>query len=116
MNRFVDARIPLVFADAAEAGPDDAVLREGEGAAAQGRDWFEAGAETAHPIGCACCAPRNAAGIALARLLLARGRGHGPLFRRVIVVTRTEAGRRAVQAALDGDPLASACFRNEATS
>ncbi|MEJ0048769.1 MAG: hypothetical protein WDN04_23680 [Rhodospirillales bacterium] len=35
MNRFVDARIPLVFADAAEAGPDDAVLREGEGAAAR---------------------------------------------------------------------------------
>jgi hypothetical protein len=111
MNRFVDARIRLVFADATEAGPDDAVLREGVGDATPGLDWFEAGEETAHPVGCMCCAPRNGAGIALARLLLARGRGHGPFFRRVIAATHTDAGRQAVVRALESDPLVSACFR-----
>ena len=112
MNRFLDARIPLVFADAAEAGPDDAVLYEGEGAPAPGRDWFETAPETPHAVGCACCAPRGAAGIALARLLLARSRGQGPFFRRVVVEARSEAGRKAVLAALELDPLASACFRH----
>src|SRR5271170_7005638 len=113
MNRFLDARIPLLFADAADAGPEDAVLREGKGTPAPGRDWFETAAETPHAVGCACCAPRGAAGIALARLLLARGRGLEPFFRRVVVVARSEAGRRAVLAALEVDPLASACFRHE---
>jgi hypothetical protein len=113
MNRFLDARTPLVFADAAEAGPDDAVLREGAGVAAPGRDWFEADPETAHGVGCVCCVSRNGAGIALARLLLARGRGHGPFFRRVVVAARTEAGRAAVASALESDPLASACFRRD---
>jgi hypothetical protein len=113
MNRFLDARIPLVFADAAEAGPEDAVLREGVGTQAPGRDWFETAPETPHAVGCACCTPRGAAGIALARLVLARGRGQGPFFRRVVVAVRSEAGRHAVLAALEVDPLASACFRHE---
>jgi hypothetical protein len=113
MNRFVDARIPLVFADVAAAGPGDAVLREGAGAPTRGLDWFEVGPESTHPIGCACCAPRNSAGVALARLLLARGRGDGMFFSRVVVAAHSEAGRRAVLAALATDPLVSACFRSE---
>lgn len=111
MNRFIDARIPLVFADPAEAGPDDALLREGKGAFSPGLDWFEASAESAHPAGCACCMPRSSAGVALARLLLARGRGQGRFFRRVVVAAHTEAGRRTVLAALESDPIVSACFR-----
>jgi len=113
MNRFVDARIPLVFADQAEAGPGDAVLREGNGTPAPGQGWFEIGPKTGHMLGCACCAPRNAAGIALARLFLARGRGQGPFFRRVVADTRTEAGRAAIGHALALDPLVSACFRKD---
>ena len=112
MTRFVDARIPLVFADAEAAGPGDAVLREGAGTPARGLDWFEAGPENAHPVGCACCAPRNGAGSALARLLLARGRGDGLFFSRVVVVAHSEAGRGAVLSALASDPLVSACFRH----
>src|SRR5271167_1387192 len=107
MSRFVDARIPLVFADPAEAGPDDALLREGVGDAAPGSGWFEPEPEAPHPAGCACCTSRSSAGIALARLLLARGRGQGPFFRRVVAATHTEAGRRAVLAALESDPLVS---------
>jgi hypothetical protein len=111
MNRFVDARIPLVFGGVEDATADDALLLEGDGAAAPGRDWFTSAPSGGHPVGCVCCAPRNAAGLALGRLLLTRGRGTGPFFRRVVVVTRTDAGRQAVSDALAGDPLASVCFR-----
>jgi hypothetical protein len=110
MSRFIDARIPLVFADEASAGANDAVLLEGEGEPGAGRDYFM---PADHPVGCACCAPRNGAGMALARLMLARGRGQGVFFRRVVAVTCSEAGRAAVAAALEADPLASACFRGE---
>lgn len=110
MNRFVDARIPLVFGAAEDATADDALLLEGDGAAAPGREWFT---PADHPAGCACCGPRNAAGLALGRLLLARGRGTGPFFRRVVAVAETDAGRAAVSEALAGDPLASVCFRFE---
>ena len=112
MTRFVDARIPLVFADAKPTGPGDAVLREGVGAPAPGLDWFEAGPESRHPVGCACCAQRSEAGMALARLLLARGRGDGLFFGRVVVVAHSEAGRQAVLSALAADPLVSACFKH----
>jgi hypothetical protein len=113
MNCFVDARIPLVFGCAGDAGPEDAVLCEGDGEAMAGRAWFEAGAATGHEAGCSCCAPRNGAGKALGRLLLDRGRGTGPFFRRVVVVVRSEAAREQVSAALENDPLASACYRWE---
>jgi hypothetical protein len=112
MNRFVDARIPLVFADVEAAGPGDAVLREGAGARAPGLDWFEPGPESAHQAGCPCCTPRNNAGLALARLLLARARGEGLFFGGVVVATQSEAGRRSVLSALASDPLVSACFRH----
>jgi len=101
MAPFIDARLPLVFGEPSEAGALDALLFEGEGDPAPGRDWFLPAPETAHPAGCACCMSRNAAGIALSRLLLARARGHGPF---------TPAGRAAVLDALRTDPLASSCF------
>ena len=109
MAPFLDARIPLVFAQAAEAGPADVVLIEGQGQAAPGCDWFEPHAATSHPTGCACCLPRNGAGMALARLILARGRGTGVFFTRVIAVVATPEGRADVLAALDQDPIVS-CF------
>jgi hypothetical protein len=104
----LDARIPLVFATLADAGPTDALLVEGQGARAPGRDHFTA-SENPHPFGCTCCVPRNPAALALARLLLARGRGQGPFFRRVIAVTATPAGRATVLAAVQSDPLAASC-------
>ena len=107
----LDVRIPVVFGSAGDAGPADAVLTEGKGTAAPGRDWFQVDVAPAHPAGCACCPPRNAAGQALSRLILARGRGTGPFFRRVIVDARSEAGRGAVQAALDTDPVVSCMCR-----
>jgi hypothetical protein len=111
MNRPLDARIPLVFGDEADAGPDDAVLHEGQGEVMAGRAWFEPDPPAAHPAGCLCCAHRNGAGKALGRLLLERGRGTGLFFRRVIVAVTTDAGRQCVAAALADDPLASACYR-----
>ena len=113
MNSFLDARIPVLFGDAAEAGPTDALLIEGLGAWAAGRAWFTADAAraAAHPAGCACCTPRGGAAQALSRLMLARGRGDGVFFSRVVVVARSAAGRRAVAQALAEDPLAMAWFR-----
>jgi hypothetical protein len=105
---FIDARLPVFFADADQAAAEDGVLLEGEGESVPGRDYFEV--TEGHPVGCACCAPRNGAGVALSRLLLARARGKGPFFRRVVAVVRSEAGRDAVVHAIDTDPLASACF------
>jgi hypothetical protein len=107
----IDARLPLAFGREDDAGPADALLIEGEGAAAATRDYFTAAPETGHPANCACCLPRNAAGMALSRLLLARARAHGARFNRVIAVTHTEGGRAAVIQAVEQDPLASACFR-----
>jgi hypothetical protein len=113
----IDARIPVVFGSRAQSGPADALLLEGEGDGdtAAGQDWFQPDpAHPSHPTGCACCPSRTGAAMALARLLLARGRGSGLFFRRVIAVTTTPAGREAVRLALAEDPLASACFRLEA--
>jgi hypothetical protein len=109
MAPFLDARLPLIFGPAADAGPADAVLIEGEGESGRGRDWFQPDPASAHPADCACCTPRSGAGMALARLILARGRGTGLFFNRVIVEVRTPAGRAAVLAALEHDPIVS-CF------
>jgi hypothetical protein len=114
---FIDARIPVIFGTAEDAGRSDALLceGEGEGAAAPGRDWFRPDTSSGHPADCACCTPRNGAGQALARLMLARGRGTGLFFNRVIVVAVTEGGRATVLQALASDPIASACFRVQAS-
>ena len=109
MAPFLDARIPLVFGHAAVAERADALLIEGEGEPGKGRDWFQPDPPTAHPANCACCTPRNGAGMALARLILARGRGTGLFFSRIIADVQTPAGREAVLAALEHDPIVS-CF------
>ena len=111
----IDARIPVLFGTPVQSGADDALLCEGDGITEAGQDWFQPDAPLPiHPAGCACCPSRTGAAMALARLLLARGRGSGLFFRRVIAVTTTPAGRQAVCLALEEDPLACACFRLEA--
>ncbi len=116
MAPFLDARLPLIFGLASEAGAADALLLEGAGKPARGRDWFTPDTGIGHPQGCTCCEARNGAGMALARLVLARGRGSGLFFNRVIAVIQTEAGRRAVRDALDCDPIASGFFKEHAKS
>ncbi len=111
MSFSLDARIPVIFGSPNDAGPQDALLIEGEGTPTRGRDWFQPDPASAHPQGCPCCPPRNKAGMALARLMLARGRGTGLYFSRVIAVASTPAGKAAIATALDQDPIASGFFR-----
>jgi hypothetical protein len=47
----------------------------------------------------------------LARLFLARARGDGPLFARVLALPRSEGGAAAIRDALASDVLAAARFR-----
>ena len=105
----LDARIPVILAGPDQAGTEDALLTEGDHPLAAAR--FTPAVASANPKGCLCCAPRNAAGQALTALFQGRARGVTPFFRSVIVSTLTRAGRAEVEAALDGDPVASACFR-----
>ena len=111
MSFTLDARIPVVLGKPEEAGADDALLLEGDGPAEPGKEWFQADAPSAHSSGCACCLPRSSADMAFARLILARGRGTGPFFKRVIAVTSTIGGLACVKAALERDPLTSACYK-----
>ncbi len=107
---FIDARVPIVFGAVADAGPDDALLIEGEQPAPEGRivvRLSETG-PSAHVTGCVCCVPRSAAGSALAGLFLSRGRGDIAYFRRVIAVVEDQA---AITEAVANDMLASGWFR-----
>lgn len=63
-----------------------------------------------HRFGCACCAGRPAAAIALDRLFQGRARGRSPWFDRVAVVGGP-AAQDQVQAALRDDALTLARFR-----
>jgi hypothetical protein len=110
MPPFIDARIPVVFVKEPAPGPSDAVLCEGVGPPTPAREWFRV-VRGPHAPGCACCAPRNPAGQAIARLMLDRGRGTGPFFTRILVVTRSEDGRDAVLRALVDDPIAASFCR-----
>ncbi|MFC7607682.1 hypothetical protein [Teichococcus aestuarii] len=74
---------------------------------------FAAPPATPHPIGCACCQPRNPVAIALDRLFLARTRGEAPWFDAILAVVRTGEGEAAIRAALDSDSVAQARFRLE---
>ena len=107
---FIDARVPVVFGTLEDAGPDDALLIEGEQPVPEGRivvRLSEAG-PSAHVTGCVCFVPRSAAGSALAGLFLARGRGDVAYFRRVIAVVEDHA---AISDAVANDMLASGWFR-----
>jgi hypothetical protein len=110
MPPFIDARIPVVFVEEAAPGTHDAVLHEGVGPSEPAWEWFTA-IGGPHAPGCACCASRNAAGQAIARLMLARGRGTGLFFTRILVVTRSQDGRDAVLRALSDDPIAASFCR-----
>lgn len=115
----LDARIPVtLLADGAAlpvalaAGRPAALLAEGEAVAAPGAVAAEGFRPVAlHVAGCACCAGRSAAALALDRLFQSRVRGRAGWFERVVVVSKTEAGRADVMAALDGDTLTMARFR-----
>ena len=110
-----DARIGVRFGAAEDAGPEDALLIEGDAPAdrpAAARFTVPIRVPT-HPIGCICCAPRGPVAEALGRLFLARARGELPWFRSVIAVTHSAAGAAAVRAALTGDVATTARFRSE---
>ncbi len=99
----LDMRVPVRLAGTGEVAEGQAAFREGEHfAPAQ-----------AHPAGCACCAARNPAGVALASLLQDRARGRVAFFQGVVAVTHTAAGKAMLLEALRTDPVASACFRLE---
>lgn len=91
-----DGRLPIVFAPADTAGPDDVVLRA--------TPALQAG----HAAGCACCAPRDGLAAALAGLYLRRARGEVPFFRRVVVVCTDPASARKL---LARDAFVAARFR-----
>ena len=110
MTPYIDARIPVLFVNAATPGLTDAVLHEGEGQPGPAWEWFGQ-VDGPHPEGCNCCTPRTQAGQAIARLMLARGRGVGPYFTRILVVTRSQEGRDAVLRALAEDPIAASFCR-----
>jgi hypothetical protein len=117
MPIFVDARIPVLFAEAAAAGPDDAVLVAGDApdvlVAGDAPDVLvaaDAPVPTGHAAGCTCCAPRGAVADALSRLFLARARGETPFFRRVVVAAGPEAETQ-VRAALDRDAFLAGRYR-----
>ena len=116
-----DGRVRVRFGAAGDAGPEDVLLIEatgaGEGAAQADRAavarFALATRMATHPLGCACCAPRGPVAGALGRLFLARARGEVAWFRSVVVVTRTAAGADAVRAALVGDVVTAARFRQD---
>lgn len=107
---YIDARIPIVFGSLEQAGPEDALLIDGDAPAPEGRVVARLSGSDApiHAPGCLCCVPRSQAGSALASLFLARGRGDVAFFRRVVAVTED---RTAILSALQDDILASGWFR-----
>jgi hypothetical protein len=112
MSWTLDARLPVIFAPAASAGSDDALLIEAGATAPPGHPVarLAAGraAAPAHVAGCACCLPRGAVAAALGALFLARARGEVAFFRRVIADVTDPS---AVRAALQNDPASAARFR-----
>lgn len=113
-----DSRIPVTHLPSPEALAD--WLAQG-GAAALLTD---AAAEIAGPVaterfdarplhrfGCACCAGRSAAAMALDRLFQARARGRSPWFDRVAVLAASPPAWAQVAAALAEDALTLARYR-----
>jgi hypothetical protein len=118
----LDARLPLVIvgdaaglAAALSHGPKAAVLAEApppplpDGAAALAS--FDLSGPS-HAGGCACCGGRPPPAAALDRLFQARVRGACPWFERVVALAETPAARDAIAAALTGDAVTAARFRD----
>ena len=117
----IDARIPLVtVADEAAlnaalaGGPPAAVLAEAPPpplpAGAVALVSFDLSGPT-HAIGCACCAGRSPAAVALDRLFQARVRGGCAWFDRVVALAETDQARAEIGSALREDALTAARFR-----
>jgi len=105
----LDARIPVRVLEPGTAVPQGvAVLAEEP--APPGAAGFALPA-TGHAIGCACCAPRSPAALALDALFLARVKGTVPWFDEVVALPRTAVGAAAIRAALSDDPVVTARFR-----
>ncbi|MDQ2802692.1 MAG: hypothetical protein M3Y41_08400 [Pseudomonadota bacterium] len=113
MTLFVDARVPVRFGPVSDAGPETALLVEGDRPVPFGVAFVRCtlARVTSHAAGCACCTPRGPAAEALGRLFLARARDANGWFRSVLAVVDGPDGRAAVLAALADDPLTSARFR-----
>lgn len=110
---FLDARVKLRIGAADMAGPDDALLIEGEasGAAELPHVRFTLPAGSDHAEGCGCCLPRGPVAEALTRLFLWRVRGEVSYFSGVVAVPASAKGEAAIRAALQTDPLITARFR-----
>jgi hypothetical protein len=109
-----DDRVPVRFGSIDAAGPDAALLVEGDAVVPAGHVMarFRMGPSLiGHPFGCACCMPRGPVAEALARLFLARARGEVAFFRSVVAVVATPAGEAAVRAALAEDQVSAGRFR-----
>lgn len=106
----LDARLPVRFGAVADARQGDALLLPHGAEAPPGWPAAVLEAGPAHPAGCACCMPRNAAARALGALFLRGARGEAAPFRAVLAAVGPEdwAG---VRAALEADPLVSGRYR-----
>ena len=107
-----DLRIPVMFIDpaaiAAILRADDAVLAEdGIVAPPAGLVVRFSMAAVIHVLRCNCCAGRPAAVQALATMFLARARGEGLFFRRVIAIVHD---RTLVRRLLEDDVVTRARF------
>ncbi len=109
MPPWLDARIPIFVG--ADPAPGDAALVETGASPPPGVPYALFEAEVPHPAGCACCAGRAGAALALDRLFLLRARGEVAFFKRVAAVLATAAGEAGVRAALASDPVVSARYR-----
>ena len=122
MTAMTDDRIPLRFASADQAGPEEALLIE-DGAAdlvhlplpPLARPIMRFGAVagaarlgTGHVPGCACCTGRGAAATALGDLFRARALGRVAWFTGVVAMV-SDPG--TIAAEVQADRLAAARFR-----
>lgn len=112
MTLFLDARVKLRIGAADMAGPDDALLIEGEAAAMRSpHARFTLPVESGHAAGCGCCLPRGPVAEALTRLFLRRMRGEVSYFSGVVAIPASAKGEAAIRATLQTDPLITARFR-----
>ncbi len=112
MHKIQDDRIPVRFAAAAQAGEGEALLIEGNGGEPVGSPARAVSrfrrSGTVHLPGCACCAGRGAAAMALGELFQARALGRVAWFTGVVADVGDPA---AVAAELQSDRLTAARFR-----
>ncbi len=104
-------RIPVVFGATPAAG--DALLIEGDAPALPGFHVirFSLPADTGHPIGCACCAPRGPVAEALSAAFRDRATGAAPFFHRIAVAPASAGAIAAINAALATDAVTAARYR-----